>query len=277
MISLLTDFLDSAMLSNVLDNLVSIFTIIGVVIAVITVKIANDNLKAVINQLKEMKLQRTHSQEPDIFVESMNLMIDYNDQDILFLAPWYYDHEEYDKGNLLPISITNIGNGVAKYVSISVNFERDFLYQLVEFDHDKVFNLRALETDYGLELFQYEYGEKYFKKSMHNYDIDNTYFHSFNYIKPQETVTFKLNENIMNIMSLGLYLTCNLYNKDKEFFPRFKIKLSYYDSFNNKYSKDIDVYIGTNNVQHNLETKKFSVNFELNGLNRLPVKEFTEA
>ncbi|WP_143595337.1 hypothetical protein, partial [Terribacillus saccharophilus] len=159
--------------SEVLQNLVHIFTIFGVILGALTLILTLVNLRAVHNQLKEMKLQRTHSQEPDLFIEPLKLSVDYQNGDIPIKAPWRNNGGiSYDEENLLPITVSNIGIGVAKYVSLNVSLEKDFLTELIGLDVNNTFQMRIAETDYGMDLFQYEYGEIDTNMFMHNHDIN---------------------------------------------------------------------------------------------------------
>jgi hypothetical protein len=260
--------------SEVLQNLVHIFTILGVILGIVTLILTLSNLKAVHNQLKEMKLQRTHSQEPDLFVEPLNLIVDYQNEDILFKAPWRNNRGlSYGDENLLPITVSNIGIGVAKYVSLNVSFEMDFLSELVESDVESIFQMGIKETNYGLKLFQFSNGEKYKNMSSHSYEIDNIYSHNFNYVNPGQSFTFSLDSNIYWILNMALYLDAVNISSEKNPIPRAKVFISYYDSFNNRYEKDADLFIGSKSIQHHLQNQNsFNVSFELNGFNRLPNK-----
>lgn len=271
MIDEFLNFLNSE--SNLLQNLVSIFTIFGVIIAVITVILTMINLKAVVRQVYEMQLQRTHSQEPDLFIEPVELFVNFQNEEILFAASWSNNiGDSFSEVNPLPFKITNIGNGVAKYVSLKAYIEKDYLNELIELDKDKIFNLRNLYTDYGMEFFQYEYGEDFKKKSMHNYDMDSTDNQSFNYIRPEQSVSFLLNKSHQAIFNIAILLNCIHF--DSKLIPRMKVLVTYYDSFNNKYEKDTDIYIGRSTVKHSFQNDyDISVNFKLEGLNRLPNKD----
>ena len=47
-----------------------------------------------------MQLQRTHSQEPDLFIEPINLFVNFQNEDILFHAPWSNkDGDKFSKVN----------------------------------------------------------------------------------------------------------------------------------------------------------------------------------
>lgn len=258
--------------SKILQNLVSIFTILGVVIALVTVIVTIINLRAVVRQLKEMQLQRTHSQEPDLFIEPIDLFVNFQNEDILFHAPWSNkDGDKFSKVNPLPIRLTNIGNGVAKYISLKIYFEKDYLNELIELDKNKIFNLRTLLTDYGIEFFQYEYGEEN-KKQMRNHDVDEKEKHSFNYIRPEQSVSFLLNESFKEIFNIAMII--NYVGIDSNSIPRMKVSVSYYDSFDNRYEKDIDIFIRRYNINSSTLKRNydFSVSFELNALNRIPEK-----
>lgn len=254
-----------------LERVVKVTTILGVIITVITVIIAKNNLKSGIEQLKEMKLQRTHSQEPDLFIEPKNLTVEYKEQEIIFDAPWRSSEIDYNNENFLPITLTNIGNGVAKYVTVSMFFERDYLYEVEGIDKGKIFNIRTFETEYGMDLFQYEH-KIGTKKSMHNFDMDETKIIQFNYIKSEQSVEFLLEYNFMKILNLNLFLNGKL-DGDERIFPRIKANITYFDSFDNKYTKDVDIYIGSSLSEYDFYSGKHTVSFELNGLNRLPKKQ----
>lgn len=220
----------------------------------------------------EMKKQRVHSQEPDLFIEPKNLFVDYRNEDILFHAPWSNSSGEiFSNDNLLTIEFTNIGNGVAKYVSIEVFFEKDYISELLKSDINNIFNLRTFLTDYGMHLFQYEYGDKNHKRSAHNFDLDFKDKFSFNYIGVETSRSFTLHKNFAEIFNIAMYL--NGVNSDSDYIiPRLKLNLCYYDSFNNKYEKDVDIYIGTVNNQIFTEFDGFASSFSLDGFNRLPEK-----
>ena len=53
-----------------------------------------------------------------------------------------------------------------------------------------------------------------------------------------------------------------------------KVSVSYYDSFDNRYEKDIDIFIRRYNINSSILKRNydFSVSFELNALNRIPEK-----
>lgn len=259
--------------SNVLQNLVFIFTIIGVLITLITVFLTIINLRAVVKQVKEMQLQRTHSQEPDLFIEPINLSVNYQNEDILFSAPWWNSIGDiFNKANPLPIKITNIGNGVAKHVTLNLFFEKEYLKELVDLDIGNTFNLRTLLTDYGMEFFQYEFGDINKRRASRNHDMDSKDNHFFNYIRTDESVLFLLNARNQEIFNIAMII--NSINLESTSIPRIKALVSYYDSFSTRYEKDIDIFIGTNTVKRvNMQSSyDFSIDFELGTLNRLPEK-----
>lgn len=259
--------------SNVLQNLVFIFTILGVLITLVTVFLTIINLRAVVKQVKEMQLQRTHSQEPDLFIEPINLSVNYQNEDILFSAPWWNNiGESFSKISPLPIKITNIGNGVAKHVTLNVFFEKDYLKELVDLDIKNIFKLKTLLTDYGMEFFQYEFGDIDKRHEGRNYDMDNKDNHFFNYIRTDESVSFLLNARNQEIFNIAMII--NSINNESKLIPRIKVLVSYYDSFGTRYEKDIDIFIGNNTVKrvNSQRTFDFSINFELSTLNRLPEK-----
>lgn len=258
--------------SNVLQNLVFIFTIIGVLITLVTVILTMINLRAVVKQVKEMQLQRNHSQEPDLFIEPINLSVNYQNEDILFTSPWRNNAGDlFNKTNSLPIKITNIGNGVAKHVTLNLFFEKDYLNELVDLDIKNTFNLRTLQTDYGMEFFQYEFGDSK-RQASRNHDMDSKDNHFFNYIRKDESVSFLLNTRNQEIFNIAMII--NSINSESTSIPRIKASVSYYDSFNTRYEKDIDIFVGSNIVKHvNMQRSyDFSINFELSALNRLPEK-----
>jgi hypothetical protein len=273
----LVDLLTKKKVTAFLDSLTNVFTICGVIAGIITIFITYRNLKAVLEQVKEMKVQRMHSQEPDLFIEPIDLSVDYRDEEIVFHAKWSDKNNGiFDENNPLPIKITNIGNGVAKYISIETYFEEDYLYELMEIDEKRIFNIRIPpKNEYGLYFFQYEYGENLKKRSMHNFDIDQKKTFSLNYLRPDQTKHFHLPEDIWRILNMSLYLRANY--MDKDLIPRVKVCITYYDSFNNKYVKDIDIYVQSVNIKFSVDDGfNFAIDFVLNALNRLPSKESKE-
>gem|GEM_PF-6405481 len=258
--------------SNILQNTVSIFTIIGVIIALVTVILTMINLRAVVKQVKEMQLQRTHSQEPDLFIEPINLSVNYQNEDILFHAPWCNnDGDTFSKLNPLPIKLTNIGNGVAKHVTLKMYFEKDYLKELVGLDNNKIFKLRTLLTEYGMEFFQYEFGYENKRRFSRNYDMDFKKNHFFSFIRTEQSVSFLLEKSYQEIFNIAMIINSLV---DSESIPKIKVSVGYYDSFGNRYEKDIDIFIGNHTVKRiNLQRNyDFSINFELSALNRLPEK-----
>ena len=59
--------------------------------------------------------------------------------------------------------------------------------------------------------------------------------------------------------------------------PVVKVKVKYYDSFNNIYVKDIDLYIDITKFNYNQESEfDFEVNFVINSLNRIAEREVND-
>lgn len=259
-----------------LDRIAKTTTILGVLITLITILIAMKNLKSGINQLEEMKTQRVHSQEPDLFVESESLTVQYDDENVVFDSSWSSKGIDYNKDNLLPISVTNIGNGVAKYVTLTVYFELDFLQKIERLDKGQTFNVRILYARdiHEIDLFQYEYRTDT-RNSLHNYDLRTKKTVQFNYIKSGETVNFFMDYDFMQVLNLALYLGGKV-KSDEYIIPRVKADISYYDSFDNEYKKDVDIYIGSTKRTHTFTSNKNLVEFELNALNRLPEKQIKD-
>jgi ABC-type transport system involved in multi-copper enzyme maturation permease subunit len=256
--------------TDFLEKTSYLITIGGIVFAAITVFIANKSFKAVVAQIDEMKLQRISSQEPDIFIESMKASIDFNIDEIPFDADIISQGIRYSNENLLPITITNIGNGVARYISTTIFFEKDLLKNTVEIDKENIFNLRLLLTDYDMEFFQFEYeGEN--KSSGVNYDVDKKKNEHVNYLLPKQSAIIYLNYELMRLFVLMIYLKSK-HADDNNYMPQLMIRIKYYDSYNSEYSKDVNIFLSTYRINRSILNTEPLIDFELNALNRLPIK-----
>jgi len=258
-----------------LDMIVSIVSILGIIFTVTTIIIALKSLKSGIGQLKEMKIQRIHSQEPELYLEPIDLKVDYHNQNILFDSPWIYEDNEITKNDLLKLKFVNIGNGVAKNIKIRIFFEEEYLSQIIESHTSNIFNTRLLETDYGYTFFQYEHdaGDNGFSGT--NYDINEEFFYFFNYVMPNNNIEIPLNYKIFKILNMHLFLNeSNSFEEQTMYYPRFKLELSYQDSFNNNYSKELDLFLSVNSKNLSFEENNgIKIFFQLQTINKLPIKE----
>lgn len=258
---------------NKLDILVSIFTIIGITFTVATIAIAKKSLDSGIKQLEEMKLQRLHSQQPDIFLEHIPLSVDYESQIVYFNAPWKNGKSDINRKNPLNLEIVNIGNGVAKNIGIEIYLEEEYLSQIVEADEKDIFNIEISDTDYGYTFFQYSHGEMYKEHSSSNYDVSRKFHSNYNYLNPNDKTQICLDYKIFQILNMHLFLNAsNLMTDKMYYYPRFKFVLSYEDSFGNKYRKETDVIINitSTNLKTTDEWKENNIEafFDLTPLNK---------
>ncbi|PID07135.1 MULTISPECIES: hypothetical protein [unclassified Sporosarcina] len=223
--------------------------ILGVFFTIITIVLAKKSLESGVYQLEEMRKQRFHSQEPELFLEPKSFEVNYQNQNIIFHAPWKSNDLEFDEKNAVRLVISNIGKGVAKNIKIKLFFEDDYFNRIMQIDYVEVFDMKMIEMENETMLFQYKHGDKRKGVSMKSYYVEEKQRIFHHYVRPENNFEVLLDRYMFEILNMHLFLNAaNFLDAGNIFDAKFKLELTYRDSFDNEYSKEIDVIFPISSV-----------------------------
>lgn len=194
-------------------------------------------------QLNEMKAQRVDSQRPALFINDINeLVIDLNYRNNTKISEITLtsDPTSYNS-NLVKIPIVNIGNGPARFIKVTFEFDNELLLELYNNDYYREKLKIDIKEYNNSKLFIYHVEDKmtgYMNKE--NKDIDRKPFlqegkESFIYL-PDQYKGF-------------LDAVCSVIDPEQSIvLPGFYITLNYFDSYSNE---SIDSYTNMFYIQVN--------------------------
>ncbi|KIL46950.1 hypothetical protein KP77_25190 [Jeotgalibacillus alimentarius] len=227
-------------------------------------------------QIEEMKNQKKYSQQPSLFLNKLeDIQVDFSNNELVVNANWIHkDLYENDDNDGFPLKVTNVGYGPALYVNVSVELEEEFINELVETINKNDSNRFQAKVNKKRDGFLYDwlsYSEDIFlsekdsfpkKSASTNYDLDYSDIQPIDYILPEKSGVFYLPKKIIKVLNMAIYHDNKLFS-EHSIVPRFKIKITFWDSFEEKYEKIFYYVKFKSSANSNLITNDVKCNFSL--------------